>query len=1280
MTENWWNDYIGLPYVAKGRDRDGIDCWGLVRLVYAERFDIQLPSLADQYEADDRTREAELVAIGKEGWEKTERPRSGDVVLCRIEGEETHVGLMTQPGFFLHVRQGQSSVVERMDSGTWRHRIAGTYRYRENGSAITLAGCPHPLKTLRVEREIGQGLNLAQIAATVRGDANVQISEDAVIAVDGEYIAKDEWERYYPKPGSRIEYRATVSGSGVGRLLAMVAIMVVAWYAAPLIVSGMGMTAAAGFTAGQIGFATMAVSMGINMVGGLLLNAIFPVRPLSQPSMSAPKSMLTLQGGSNQPNHYGAVPVVLGRMRFTPPVGANTFVETSGTTSHLRMMLIWGYGPLQIYSLYIGATPLSRFEGVEVQTLDGDDTSEEVTRFNKLYGQDVTQIGVDVKLESDGTTHTWVQRSIEEEVDRIEVVLSFPQGLFRMPTEGKNAGKKDGAIVRGNIQIRQIGETSWAEAAETIRSDRIQLQGAWFNIDNDAELEPVYQWTRLSLDKNSNIVVREGAFTLNPTENPTGNLLKRLQDESFNADDRFDRLPAYGPEEEGLHDICMYGNAVYSTVDRRDGSITGCGLAISGRTATVASGSITRIENESFYVSKKTANAFTQKYSFSVPRGLYEIRVRRTNTSESNFTYSSGNKGQRYHDCILTSITGYAARRPLAFPKTLARTAIRIKATNQINGNVEGITGTATSVCKDWDRHTSTWVSRPTRNPASLFRYALQHPANAKPVPDSKIDLASLVDFHNYCRVEGFMFDMVITYQRSLMDVLRDICAAGRASPTMVDGKWSVIIDRPRSSYSQFFTPHNSWGFEGVRVMPKMPHGFRVQFNNAEKQFQPDEMIVYNDGYSAANATLFEGLTLPGVTTTAAVYKHARFHLAQIKLRPETYTLNVDMEHLVCTRGDLVKVTHDVPMWGLGTGRIKNRISNWTLELDEKVPMDAGVSYTIRIRLEDGSSITRTVAPATVDGYYSQITLTSSVTVTQGKPGNLFMFGSLNAESVDCIVQSVEPMDNLTARLTLVDYSPAVYDSDTEVIPPFNSQITKPPVLLLPTVTQRPSITGFKSDESVMSLTPGGDYLYAIRVSFNNPSGLSNLVTHVEGQIDWAEDTSDEWASVELVPVSYRSITFAGVDEGDAYRIRLRYVDKDGRAGPWTSVQTHTVAGRVNPPTRPDGLRLQVLPNGARRFTVDHADPPIDLRGYQIRYSAGAAALGWDQMTAAHKGVVPSTWETGGFLQGQYHFRVRSVDTLGKISTSDRLLSVTLKPPPNNVSRAQKSARGSAWA
>lgn len=1344
----WWNAYVGIPYVAKGRDRGGCDCWGLVRLVHAERFGNLLPSLSGEYEADDDARIAELIATRREGWSPVEAPRAGDVVVLRIDGADRHIGIVASPGRFLHVREGRDAVIARLDSAAWRHRVAGFYRYTpaEAGGELVLAACPHPLKTLRVDGTMPAGMSLAELAERVRRDAGLHpdMGSAAVIMVDGVPVPPARWRETYPAAGSRVEYRA-VPGKDAGRIVLTLAVMAAAWYAAPAIIGyGFGTAGWAAANAAGSGLAASLVSAGINMAGSLLINAIFPTRPPSAPKDPGQAvAMHMLAGGQNQPNRYGPIPVVLGRYRYTPPLGANTYSESTATVSYLRMLLVWGYGPLQISDIRIGDTPLSQFEEVEEETLTGwGDTPEDVQRFNALYGRDVAQEYLNVKLECTqaaiaGVTRAgnvvtvattaphgfsagwsaslsgvldpsfnvgadidsvptassftiaqvgpdasssggvalgraWTNSQLGAEVDRIGVTLHFPEGLRQIVMDGKETGRIDPAGIAIVVQARQLDPntllplTGWGNVEKAVVAKTINLPPAWYNVDDDAALEAVYRWTRISLDATSRLVVRHGAFTVNPNQDPSGGLLARLQDDNYGLNATFGRLPDYGPSEEPLWDICVLGDAIYSTVDRRTAGVTGCGLTMTGLAAAIAAGTVERAQTETLILGNPgtpyayAKDAFTWNVDFDVAAGIYEVRAGRFNVSTKEFYYPSGNRGMRYHDCYLVSATGYRNARPIVPPAgvKLAMTAIRIRATNQINGNVDGIVGTAQVICLDWDSGTSSWVRRATRNPASLYRHVLQHPGNAKRVADADILLDELADWHEYCQANGFMFDAVATQQRSVEDTLRDIAAAGRASPTRRDGKRTVVIDRPRTDIAQIFTPHNSWGFQGVHALPRLPHAWRVPFVNSERGYQPDERVVYADGYSSVNATLYESLNLPGVSTPAAIFKHARFHYAQLKLRPATYHLYSDIENLICTRGDLVRANHDVPLWGLGSGRIKERVDGTHLTLDEPVPMDAGTQYAIRIRLEDGTQIVRTVAAAVADGWYADIALTAAVSATEGKPGNLFAFGAIGQESVEAIVLAIEPADNLSARLTLVDYSPAVYDSDTEPVPAFDSQITLPPTLMQPRITGRPVVTAIVSDESVMTRLAPGVYAYAILVSWRNPANVEAGVTHVEGQIAHVDDDGLDWEAAPLVAFKTNSLRFGGVQEGQEYKLRLRYVDGAGRTGGWSDVQTHIVTGRANPPSAVTGLTAAIEGLRIRLDWTDNTEP--DVEAYEVR----TADSGWGDGSHAWRGRASTCLVNHAALGVARTWYVRAVDSVGLYSEASASVSKAVNGPP----------------
>ena len=1330
-----WNDYVGIPYKLHGRDIDGLDCWGLARLIYKDQKDIDLPSLSEEYFAsDDVTHNQEVIARHKEGWALVNDYTVGDVALFRINGSQSHVGVIIDENRFIHAREGNNVTIEKLDSIQWRRRLVGVYKYTSKVEAYVHAAI-NPLKTLRLDLIVTPGQTLQQLVDGLQTQQKLdpKIFVNHILFVDGYPVSKSEWATTKVKEGQHIDYRVVPTGD-VGRIFAAIAIMVVAFYVAPYIVASLGGAAATATTAAvgvgglSYGASIAIATMGVNIVGSLLVNALFPIRPPEQGTPGAFRNTNLIQGGSNRENPYGSIPVILGRIRYTPPVGAKTFVENDGDTSYLRMLAVWGYGPLQVTDMKLGNVPLSSYDEIEYQTLYGtsEDSSININKFNAIYGQDVTQQAPNLELEckrqyltgnliitggntfeatvdqqgkdkvhdlqlgdpiqalyvylddpegnkvlisdltvtqiisettfkcqsstggfTDGTYdqtigplggansyftggNPWNEFTIGQEVDRIGVTLSFPQGLYGINAEGNDSIRS----VDVSIQLRPVGETTWNEAYENVYANSTTFSSAFYNIDNDAELEPVYQWHYINVDSDGNFALRSGSITNNKNANPSGILLTRLQESSgvgFNS--TFEYLPATLSQEETVYKVCVYGNVITDVVDTRSGIITsGCASNITPGTGlsaakffSVGNGTITRISQSdpqfdlttsTFHLEDIIKYGYSKNISFNVSRANYEVRVKRTSSN----TYI---KDTTSDTCVLSSITGYTNTRPINLPKDsynneikLARSALKIRSTGQVNGLVEGVTATVQTIGEDYVG--GVWVAnRPIRNPAALFRHVLKHPGNAK-ASSVLLDDASINAWYDYCKTNAFNFDKIILDAASLLEVLKDIAAAGRASPTMVDGKWSVVVDVPKTIIAQHFTPHNSWGFEGTRSFPQLPHAFRVNFNNQSKGWQADEMIVYNDGYTSANSTLFETIELPGVTEPNNIYKHARFHLAQLKLRPESYTLNVDIEHVICTRGDRVKVVHDVPVWGVGSARVTSITASagsvgTILTLDESLPMVAGTLYAIRIRKQNNASFVKNVRPVITDGYYNQLELVNYTSGTFSaynassdglNPDDLVLFGEYTQESVDLLVQSIEPAENMSARLTLVDYSPDIYTSDSEVIPAFDSQITKPAALLESVITYIPTIDSAKiiSDDKVMEKTGPSSFVYKMLVPVT-PLSTTNAsmqkIKYLQGEIKLS--TGKIWQNSKSITLEEKGILFSSVVEGASYDIRVRYVSDNGKVGAWSTIVTHTVLGKTVPPAKTTGLTITPDNLTGKLILKWNANTEIDLKGYEIR-------------------------------------------------------------------------------
>lgn len=109
----WADDYVGLPFKFKGRTREeGLDCWGLVRLVLIEQTGIMYPS----YREDSRFQILDYSI----DYLEVKQPTVLDVaiLLTEVQDKETwilapvHMGIFVNSDQILHIQTGRLSRVQ----------------------------------------------------------------------------------------------------------------------------------------------------------------------------------------------------------------------------------------------------------------------------------------------------------------------------------------------------------------------------------------------------------------------------------------------------------------------------------------------------------------------------------------------------------------------------------------------------------------------------------------------------------------------------------------------------------------------------------------------------------------------------------------------------------------------------------------------------------------------------------------------------------------------------------------------------------------------------------------------------------------------------------------------------------------------------------------------------------------------------------------------------------------------------------------------------------------
>ena len=371
--------------------------------------------------------------------------------------------------------------------------------------------------------------------------------------------------------------------------------------------------------------------------------------------------------------------------------------------------------------------------------------------------------------------------------------------------------------------------------------------------------------------------------------------------------------------------------------------------------------------------------------------------------------------------------------------------AIYVKATAR---SLDSLSVTASGYVADWDG--SEWTGLvATSNPAPHYRDVLVGRLNDNRIPVDLVNDEVLVEWRERCALLDFQCNAAFAGLQ-LQRVLEVISSCGYARPRQSE-VWDVAQDRDFTSIPpvQVFTPRNMSNFRWEKAFVRhRPDGLRVKFYDETNLFTEKTIIVPRLGILAANAGRLEELRYEGITNETKAVLKAVYDQQQVIDRFTFYYGVVDAEMLVCRKGDLVVVQHDIIDQFAGYSRVLEvEIEDSTvlsITLDGSVsPTDAfftipteffttptdffSTNVGVGVRQKNGT-VRTFEAEVSENGFVlTPVTDLIDTDIDLLQRECLVTTGKLLKQSRRMLVFNIAPRADLTAELTFVDEAPTLW-------------------------------------------------------------------------------------------------------------------------------------------------------------------------------------------------------------------------------------------------------------
>lgn len=893
------------------------------------------------------------------------------------------------------------------------------------------------------------------------------------VLVNGVLIDDKFWDKIKLVPEDNVYISPKIKGGSAGEIFKQALLIVIT------VVASVFLTPAGGATV----WSALAVA-GVTIAASLALNALIPPPTPDLGGMNGGglegSQMYSITGQSNQIKRLGVVPKVYGSHRMFPVIAANPYTElsvdrkTGETVQYLCAVYDFGLGTPLISEIKIGDTPLATesFKDFQFNLVDPNMPDEPVDEFDetlekefRLYKGDRTFTPLSLAL-INGTELT--QNTDDNPKNyKTEIILDLQcqRGLFGYSSSGEIGDR----TINMTLEFAPVGSSDWRAYNDLTVVDKFQSVGG--TDDTEFKVNPIallpthplfdtYYYKHM-LGGNSGSYNSPVNVTYNIYTKPNSNLMifprPGVNDTwTWAVGTKVFIRELYVGVIQAVNNIPGYSNYQQIVIDRnRPNKLTGYYIMYGVKGNRPLNGPVTysSIPNtfSEIYASRNTLGAATVKAKSNntvyanfrfTPKaiGQFKVRLRRVSTT-GKFTK------QTQDDITWVGLTTSFVSSPIRTTKRHVFLELRIKATNQLNGQIQNLSALVTQPLDVYDPDTNTWSRQPSNNPAWVFVDLLTGEVNKKAVSKDRIHLPSILAWAEYCDAvptpppgqeylePRFQCNFILDYESTLQEVLNQVGGASQASLNIIDGKYGVFVDRLKTVPVQIFTPRNSKDFSSSRFYAPRPHGVKVKYIDPQLAWEVTECIVYDNGYDADTATEFDDLTSFACTNYEQAWRFGRYMIAQNRLRQETINLMVDFENLVCTRGDYVQITQDVMQVGGRPARVKAVAGN-VITIDDGLDTDPGLDWGYTYRSATGEIATSTCTPLTSRTYELDGDIPGI--------GDLIVIGEVGKLVLDCIIKSISPNDDMSAQLTLIERANDIFAYESEsVLPDYDPQISQ---------------------------------------------------------------------------------------------------------------------------------------------------------------------------------------------------------------------------------------------